>query len=45
MVRNADVLSHIGKIAELFDDHSPLLLFASGRYHNRNFTLIGPHVN
>jgi ribosomal protein S27E len=41
VVRNGDVLSRIGKMAELFDDHSPLQLFASGRYQNRNFTLIG----
>jgi hypothetical protein len=41
VVRNGDVLSRIGKMSELFDDHSPLQLFASGRYQNRNFTLIG----
>jgi hypothetical protein len=41
VVRNGDVLSRIGKMAELFDDHSPLQLFASGKYQNRNFTLIG----
>ena len=41
VVRNGDVLSRIGKMGELFDDHSPLQLFASGKYQNRNFTLIG----
>ncbi len=41
VVRNGDVLSRIGKMAELFDDHSPLQLFASGKYQKRNFTLIG----
>ena len=41
VVRNGDVLARIGKMAELFDDHSPLQLFASGKYQNRNFTLIG----
>ena len=41
VVRNGDVLSRIGKMAELFDDHSPLQLFASGQYQKRNFTLIG----
>ena len=41
VVRNGDVLSRIGKMAELFDDHSPLQLFATGKYQNRNFTLIG----
>src|SRR3990167_7432952 len=41
VVRNGDVLSRIGKMAELFDDHSPLQLFANGQYQKRNFTLIG----
>nr|WP_295778189.1 DUF4178 domain-containing protein [Rhodoferax sp.] len=41
VVRNGDVLSRIGKMAELFDDHSPLQLFATGKYDKRNFTLIG----
>ncbi len=41
VVRNGDVLSRLGKMAELFDDHSPLQLFATGKYQKRNFTLIG----
>ncbi len=41
VVRQGDVLSRIGKMAELFDDHSPLQLFATGKFNNRNFTLIG----
>ena len=41
MARSGDVLSRIGKMAELFDDHSPLQLFATGTYNKRNFTLIG----
>ncbi|MBK6594471.1 MAG: DUF4178 domain-containing protein [Burkholderiales bacterium] len=41
VVRNGDVLSRIGKMGELFDDHSPLQLFATGQYQKRNFTLIG----
>ncbi|QTN26704.1 DUF4178 domain-containing protein [Rhodoferax sp. AJA081-3] len=41
VVRQGDVLSRIGKMGELFDDHSPLQLFATGKYQNRNFTLIG----
>ncbi len=41
VVRQGDVLSRIGKMGELFDDHSPLQLFATGKYKNRNFTLIG----
>ena len=40
-MRQGDVLSRIGKMAELFDDHSPLQLFATGSYNKRNFTLIG----
>ena len=31
VVRSGDVLTRLGKMAELFDDHSPLQLFASGR--------------
>ena len=45
VVRNGDVLSRIGKMAELFDDHSPLQLMASGRItldgQEQSFTLIG----
>ena len=41
VVRQGEVLSRLGKMAELFDDHSPLQLFATGRYKQRNFTLIG----
>jgi endogenous inhibitor of DNA gyrase (YacG/DUF329 family) len=41
VVRNGDVLARLGKMGELFDDHSPLQLFATGKYQNRNFTLIG----
>ena len=41
VVRQGDVLSRIGKMGELFDDHSPLQLFATGKYKNRSFTLIG----
>ena len=31
VVRSGDVLTRLGKMAELFDDHSPLQLMASGR--------------
>ncbi|OYU45397.1 MAG: hypothetical protein CFE44_07750, partial [Burkholderiales bacterium PBB4] len=31
----------LGKMAEVFDDHSPLQLFATGKFNERNFTLIG----
>ena len=41
VVRSAGVLSRIGKMAELFDDHSPLQLHASGRIDGQAFTLIG----
>jgi len=41
VVRNGDVLSRVGKMAELFDDHSPLQLQAGGRWRGRLFTLVG----
>lgn len=41
VARQGEVLSRIGKMGELFDDHSPLQLFATGTYQKRNFTLIG----
>jgi len=45
VVRNGDVLTRLGKMAELFDDHSPLQLMASGRItldgKEQPFTLIG----
>ena len=41
VVRNGEVLSRLGKMAEVFDDHSPLQLFATGKFNDRNFTLIG----
>lgn len=41
VVRNGDVLKRIGKMAELFDDHSPLQLQASGTFNGKAFTLIG----
>ena len=41
VVRKGDVLSRIGKMAELFDDHSPLQLGATGTWNGRPFSLIG----
>ncbi|PIF92433.1 uncharacterized protein DUF4178 [Acidovorax sp. 62] len=45
VVRSGDVLTRLGKMAELFDDHSPLQLMASGRAKldgkEQPFTLIG----
>lgn len=35
------MLRRIGQSAELFDDHSPLQLGASGRYQGAPFTLVG----
>ena len=40
-MRSGEVLSRIGKMAELFDDHSPLQLHASGSYKTQGFTLVG----
>jgi endogenous inhibitor of DNA gyrase (YacG/DUF329 family) len=45
VVRSGEVLARVGKMAELFDDHSPLQLMASGRIvldgQEQPFTLIG----
>ena len=41
VARNGDVLSRIGKMAELFDDFSPLQLMASGKFNGKGFTLVG----
>ena len=41
VVRNGEVLSRIGKMAELFDDHSLLQLGASGSWNGQGFTLLG----
>lgn len=45
VVRSGEVLQRIGKMAELFDDHSPLQLMASGRIRldgaEQPFTLVG----
>lgn len=41
VVRDGETLSRIGKMAELFDDFSPLQLLASGRIQNQPFTLVG----
>jgi DNA-directed RNA polymerase subunit RPC12/RpoP len=41
VVRQGDTLARIGKMAELFEDFSPLQLFASGRVEGQGFTLIG----
>lgn len=45
VVRSGEVLTRVGKMAEVFDDHSPLQLMASGRIvldgQDLPFTLIG----
>lgn len=41
VVRDGEALSRIGRMADVFDDHSPLQLMASGRYKDQSFTLVG----
>ena len=41
VVREGDVLKRIGKMAELFDDHSLLQLGASGQIEGQAFQLVG----
>ena len=41
VVRDGEVLRRLGKMAELFDDHSLLQLGAAGRLDGRPFTLVG----
>jgi ribosomal protein L37AE/L43A len=41
VVREGDALRRIGESADLFDDHSPLQLGASGKYQGAPFTLVG----
>ena len=41
LVRDGDALRRIGESAEVFDDHSPLQLAASGRHLGEAFTLVG----
>jgi ribosomal protein S27AE len=41
VVRDGETLKRIGKMSELFDDHSPLQLQASGVWRGQAFTLVG----
>ena len=41
VVRSSETLTRIGKMAELFEDHSPLQLQASGTWRGQSFTLVG----
>ncbi|MBA2672648.1 DUF4178 domain-containing protein [Ramlibacter sp.] len=41
VVRQGETLSRIGKMAELFEDYSPLQMMAAGRWQDKTFTLVG----
>lgn len=41
VVRQGEQLARVGKMAELFEDFSPLQLFAAGRLQDQPFTLVG----
>lgn len=41
VVRDGETLLRLGKMAELFDDHSPLQLQVSGIWRDQAFTLVG----
>ena len=41
VLREGEQLTRLGKMAELFDDHSPLRLMASGTIGKNAFTLVG----
>jgi len=41
VVREGDALKRIGKMAEVFDDYSPLQLFAQGKFNGTGFTVVG----
>ncbi|WP_295856911.1 DUF4178 domain-containing protein [uncultured Xylophilus sp.] len=41
VVRRGETLARIGRMAELFDDHSPLQTMAAGRIDGQAFTLVG----
>src|SRR4051812_22996462 len=41
VVRDGETLSRVGKMAELFEDHSPLQLMAAGRWQGKTFTVVG----
>ena len=41
VVRQGDTLSRVGRMAELFEDHSPLQLLATGHWQGKAFTLVG----
>lgn len=41
VVREGDKLARLGKMAEVFEDYSPLQLMAEGRWEGKVFTLVG----
>lgn len=41
LLREGEALRRIGRVGELFDDHSPLTLGAQGRYQGEGFALVG----
>jgi endogenous inhibitor of DNA gyrase (YacG/DUF329 family) len=41
VARDGETLSRIGKMAEVFEDYSPLQLMAAGSFGGRAFTLVG----
>ena len=41
LVRDADSVRDIGKMAELLDDYSPLQITSAGRFIDRNFSIVG----
>jgi ribosomal protein S27AE len=41
LARDGETLRRIGRVGEVFDDHSPLQLGAAGRWDGRAFTLVG----
>lgn len=41
VVRQGEVLSRLGKMAEVFEDHSPLQLGASGHVDGQGFAVVG----
>ena len=41
VVRSGDTLARVGKMAELFDDFSPLQMHAEGVFEGQHFTLLG----
>ncbi|MEJ6021404.1 DUF4178 domain-containing protein [Ramlibacter sp. PS4R-6] len=41
VARDGETLARVGKMAEVFEDYSPLQLMAGGRLEGRTFTLVG----